>query len=349
MSAIRVVHYLNQFFGQIGGEEHAYVLPQVRSGTVGPGRLLQSSLGSTGEVVATVICGDNTFAEHPEETTRQIVQLVREYSPQVLVAGPAFNAGRYGQACGQVCAIVQAELRIPALTGMYEENPGVALFRDHVLIARTGNSARFMADALSQMAKLVVRLATGEQIARPADEGCFTHGYKQSVTREQTAAQRGIDMLLCKLAGQPYQSEISIPTFDKVELALPPPDLSKALVAVVTDGGLITKGNPEGMPPGFTDRKVALSITGRSRLETATFEVYHKGYDTQFVNTDPNRLVPLDTLRQLEQEGIIGRLFETVYSTAGLGMTLSNARRLGRDIAQQLRQAGVEAVILTST
>jgi glycine reductase len=232
---------------------------------------------------------------------------------------------------------------------MYEENPGVALFRERVLIVRTGNSARFMADALDHMATLALRLAAGEKIAQPADEGCFAHGLKQSVTRERTAAQRGVDMLLRKLAGEPYQSEISIPTFDRVESAPLPADLSKALVAVVTDGGLVTKGNPENMPPGFTDRKVALSITGLSRLDTEEFEVYHKGYDTRFVNDDPNRLVPLDALRQLEQDGVIGRLFGTVYSTAGLGMTLSNARRLGRDIGQSLKKEGVQAVILTST
>jgi glycine reductase len=349
MSAIRVVHYLNQFFGQIGGEEHAGAPVQIRPGVVGPGRLLQTKLGENGEVVATVICGDNTFAEHPEETALQIVQLVRAYSPQIFIAGPAFNAGRYGQACGQICAAVQEELSVPTLTGMYEENPGVALFRERVLIVRTGNSARFMADALDHMATLALRLAAGEKIAQPADEGCFAHGLKQSVTRERTAAQRGVDMLLRKLAGEPYQSEISIPTFDRVESAPLPADLSKALVAVVTDGGLVTKGNPENMPPGFTDRKVALSITGLSRLDTEEFEVYHKGYDTRFVNDDPNRLVPLDALRQLEQDGVIGRLFGTVYSTAGLGMTLSNARRLGRDIGQSLKKEGVQAVILTST
>ncbi len=349
MSTVRVVHYLNQFFGQIGGEEYASAPPQIRPGSVGPGRLLQTKLGEGCQIVATVICGDNTFAEQPEDSAQQIVQLAREYSPQVLVAGPAFNAGRYGQACGQVCATVQAELGIPALTGMYEENPGVAQFRDRVLIARTGNSARFMADVLNHMAALTLRLAAGERIDRPADEGCFAHGLKRSVLRKQDAAQRGVDLLLRKLAGEPYRSEMSIPTFERVDPAPLPADLSKALVAVITDGGLITKGNPEGMPPGFTDRKVALSIAGLSRLDTERFEVYHGGYDTQFVKADPNRLVPLDVLRQLEQEQIIGRLFETVYATAGLGMTLANARRLGHDIAQNFKKEGVQAVVLTST
>ena len=35
---IRVLHFINQFFGGIGGEEHANVGVEVREGAVGPGR-----------------------------------------------------------------------------------------------------------------------------------------------------------------------------------------------------------------------------------------------------------------------------------------------------------------------
>ena len=41
MKKIRVVHYLNQFFAQIGGEDKADVAPEVRDGVIGPGRALQ--------------------------------------------------------------------------------------------------------------------------------------------------------------------------------------------------------------------------------------------------------------------------------------------------------------------
>ena len=33
----RVVHYINQFFAQIGGEEMAHIAPELREGAVGPG------------------------------------------------------------------------------------------------------------------------------------------------------------------------------------------------------------------------------------------------------------------------------------------------------------------------
>ena len=59
---LRVVHYINQFFAGLSGEEKADLKPEVRSGPVGPGRLLQSLLQGKGEIVATLICGDTYFA-----------------------------------------------------------------------------------------------------------------------------------------------------------------------------------------------------------------------------------------------------------------------------------------------
>ncbi len=67
------------------------------------------------------------------------------------------------------------------------------------------------------------------------------------------------------------------------------------------------------------------------------------------MNEDPNRLVPLDAARALEREGRIGRLYEHFVSTTGVGNPLDNSRRLGREIAEHLKDAGVDAVILTST
>lgn len=349
MRSVRVVHYLNQFFGQLGGEERADAAPEIRPGAVGPGRLLEAQLGDRATLAATVVCGDNRFADAPERTAAEIVALLRAHAPAVLVAGPAFNAGRYGLACAHLCAAVQEELGIPAVTGMAPENPAVELFRERVLIASTGASARAMADALSHLATLALRLAAGERFDRPAEVGCFPRGLKRSVLREEPGARRVVDLLLSKLAGAPYRSEVSIPTFDRVTPAAPPADLSSALVAVVTDGGLIRAGNPEGMPAGFTDRRVAISVAGRAHLDPESFDVHHGGYDTRFVKADPNRLVPIDALRDLEAEGVIGRLFDTVHSTAGLGMSLGNARRLGREIGLDLKRDGVEAVVLTST
>ena len=58
---IRVVHYINQFYGGIGGEEKADVKPEIREGVVGPGMALKAALGNEADIIATVICGDSYF------------------------------------------------------------------------------------------------------------------------------------------------------------------------------------------------------------------------------------------------------------------------------------------------
>ena len=56
---LRVVHYLNQYFGQVGGEEKATAGFTVKAGPVGPGLALQKEMGDRAEIVATVICGES--------------------------------------------------------------------------------------------------------------------------------------------------------------------------------------------------------------------------------------------------------------------------------------------------
>jgi len=48
---IKVVHYINQFFGQIGGEDKAGIPPQIKEGPVGVGQLIQEESGGQFEIV----------------------------------------------------------------------------------------------------------------------------------------------------------------------------------------------------------------------------------------------------------------------------------------------------------
>jgi glycine reductase len=73
------------------------------------------------------------------------------------------------------------------------------------------------------------------------------------------------------------------------------------------------------------------------------------GYDNTTVNQDPNRLVPLDVARQLEREGIIGKIHDKFCTTAGVATPLDKCRAIGRGIAERLLEEGVSAAILTST
>lgn len=134
MAKYKIVHYLNQFFGGIGGEDKADFQPEVREEIIGPGMALNDGLGDDYEIVATVICGDNYFGENLDKATDTIIEMVKKYEPDIFVAGPAFNAGRYGVACGTICKAVEERLGIPVLSGMYEENPGADMFKQDVIL-----------------------------------------------------------------------------------------------------------------------------------------------------------------------------------------------------------------------
>ncbi|MDY2648695.1 MAG: glycine/betaine/sarcosine/D-proline family reductase selenoprotein B, partial [Pyramidobacter porci] len=166
----RIVHYINQFYAGIGGEEMAHVPPEKRDGKVGPGAALQAELGKEAEIVGTVICGDNYFNEHNEEAKKTLLEMIGSYKPDLLIAGPAFFAGRYGMACGDICAAVQNALGIPVVTGMYPENPGAESFAKKVFIVKTANSARGIKDAAKSMASLALKLLKKETLGPAAEE-----------------------------------------------------------------------------------------------------------------------------------------------------------------------------------
>lgn len=213
---IKVVHYLNQFFAGVGGEEKANQAVCVKEGPMGPGRLLQQILGDEGEVVRTVYCGDDYFVEHTDESVREILRTVRETRPDVFIAGPAFNAGRYGTACAVLSRRVKADLRIPSLTGLYRENPGVEMCRAVVPVIPTSEAASQMRDALTRLARLASKLGRGEALGRPDEEGYLPHGQRLNQRHEKSGAERAITMLLKKVKGKEYTSEIPVPDFGSI-------------------------------------------------------------------------------------------------------------------------------------
>lgn len=346
---LRVAHYVNQLFGGIGGEDKANVEPQAKDGFVGPGKLIQDTLGEQGEVVATLICGDNYFVEKTEKATVELIDILSPYRPDVLIAGPAFNAGRYGVACGEICKIVRERLGIPAVTGMYEENPGVELYKRNTYIVKTEDSVRGMAAAIPTMVNIARKLAAGERIGKPAEEGYFPRGFFKNEPSEKTAAERGVDMLLAKLKGRPFESEVIAPLFDSVAPAAAVLNLSATEIALVTDGGLVPKGNPDKLRAGMAKSFGAYSFRGLDALTAENYEAHHVGHETSLIDQDPHRLVPVDVMRNLEKEGIIGKLHETFYTIAGVGTTMANSKKIGKGITERLKAEGVGAVILTST
>jgi glycine reductase complex component B subunit gamma len=346
---LKVVHYINQFFGGMGGEAQAELGPQIKEGPVGPGIAIENSLGGEGKIIATVICGDNYFAENIEKASAEVLKLLKPYAPDLFIAGPAFNAGRYGIACGGVCKAVGEVLGIPAVTGMHEENPGLDLFRQDVYILPTGDSIRTMAAVVAKIVSFSLKLTTHQEIGRPSEEGYFPRGLLVNEMSEASGAERAVSMLLKKLKGQEFKTEVPRPNYDQVAPAPKINDIAKARIALVTDGGLVPKGNPDKIEMRTATRFGKYSFKGMDTLHPADYEVKHAGYDSVFVGQDPNRLVPVDVMRQLEKEGLIGKLHEKFYSTTGVANIVETMNKMGQVMAGELTRRGVDGVILTST
>lgn len=347
--SIRVVHYINQFFAGIGGEDKSDYKPEVKDKVIGPGMAIKAAFKGEAEIVATVICGDSYFGENTDEAKKEILEMIKQYEPDLVMAGPAFNAGRYGFACGEVCDMVQKKLNIPAITGMYIENPGVDMFRKAVHIISTRDSAAGMRDAVAKMVPLALKLGKGEEIGHAEEEGYIERGIRVNYFSDKRGSQRAVDMLINKLKDEEYKTEYPMPDFDRVPPNLAIKDLTKATVALVTSGGIVPKGNPDHIESSSASKYGKYDISDFDDLTEETHETAHGGYDPVYANQDPDRVLPVDVLRDLEKEGKIGKLHRYYYATVGNGTSVASSKKFSEEFSQELKADGVDAVILTST
>src|SRR2546425_2685530 len=202
-------------------------------------------------------------------------------------------------AAGALCSAVQSQLGISAISGMSEENPGVDLYREALYIVDSGVSIAKMRDVLIKMAKLAKKLVEKKNIGLPAEEGYLRRGLLRDQLVDKKAATRLVDMLMAKVNGEPFESEMLPTSFEPIPMPSGVKDLSQAKVMLITDGGLVPKGNPDKIEGTAATRWGSYSIEGRDDLRGEEYEVSHGGYDTRVVQEDPDRLVPLHSLREM--------------------------------------------------
>ena len=313
--AKKIVHYINQFFAGIGGEEKADIAPEIRKGALGPGLALQKELGDDYEIVATVICGDNYFGSNIEKgVVPEILEMIKKEHPDGFVAGPAFNAGRYGVACGTMAKAVQDELGIPTVTGMYVENPGTDMFHKDIHIIETKDSSADMRKAAPKMAGLLKKKIEGMEVLSPEEEGYIPQGIRVNYFNERRGSERAVELLVKKIKGEEIYTDYPMPKIDRVAPAPPLKDLAHAKIALKAD-----------------------------------FTTIHGGYDRAFVMEDPDLCIPVDALRNLEKEGVFGSLTDYFITTTGTGTATNSAKRFAEEYVPLLKEDHVDAVIMVST
>ena len=348
---LRAVYYINQFYAGIGGEEKADVGLEVYDEKKGPAAGIEPMWKGEMEVVKVLMCGDNYI--NTDEKFQAILPRIKEEilaaKPDVFVAGPAFNAGRYGVACAKMCDYVKKELGIPSVTGMWWENPAVGMYVQDNYIISTTETASGMRKSLPKVAALALKLAKKEEIGPARVEGYLPTGHRYNEYNEKTGARRVTEILLDKLYNRPFQTEVPLRGFEQVPPAAKIDDMSNVTVALITTGGLVPVGNPDKIKQAFAISYGKYDMTGLDALKKGVYESIHGGYDTTDASNDPHRLVPLDAMRDLEAEGKIKSLFPYFYATCGVGTNVETSKEMGASIAKDLKESGVRAAILTST
>ncbi len=351
MAKLRAVYYINQFYAGIGGEEKADVGLSVYDEKKGPAAGIEPMWNDEMEVVKVLVCGDNFINtdEKFEEILPTIKEEILSANPDVFVAGPAFNAGRYGVACAKMCNYVKKELGIPSVTGMWWENPAVGMYVQDNYIISTTETASGMRKSLPKVAALALKLAKKEAIGPALKEGYLPTGHRYNEYHEKTGARRVTEILLDKLYGRPFHTEVPLRGFEQVPPAAKVENMEETTVALITTGGLVPVGNPDKLKQAFSVSYGKYDITGINSLDKGVYESIHGGYDTTDASNDPHRLIPLDAMRDLEAEGKIASIFPYFYTTCGVGTNVETSKEMGKSIAEDLKKSGVRAAILTST
>jgi glycine reductase len=353
MKKIHIIHYLNQFFAGIGGEDQADSPLDFIEGPVGPGRRIQTLLGARARIAVTAYCGDNYFVEHHDEVLEKILQFAEGQDFKMVIAGPAFAAGRYGFGCIETCRFLSKIAGLKGVTAMHPENPGVESYRqykdENIFLLPASETISGMEDSLSRMAELVLKLVSGSKAGSASEWNYIPRGIRVDEFVPKVGAERTIDMLLDKIAGRSFVSEIPIEAFERVPVAPPITNVKNAQLAIVSTSGVVPLGNPDGFKGYRNNQWRKYPLDELDSMEDSEWDVIHTGYNTKFMYQNPNYGVPLDACREFEKKDIFVRFYPHFYGMTGVQALISNMERIGREIALDMEAEGVEGVLLVST
>jgi len=233
-----------------------------------------------------------------------------------------------------------------ALACMHPENPGLDEAGTAPVVA-SSEVARNMGASLDTLAAAVLVMLGGGTVG--SDQGRIGKVPRVSRLADRNAAERAVDLLLARMAGDRAATEVPLPAFDQVTPAPAAQDLASGTLALVTEGGLVPDQNPDGLVSARATAWFRYELPEGPGLASGEWRSVHGGFSTVAANADPNRILPLDVARDLVAEGVVGDLVSHFLATTGNGTSVANARRFGVEWAADLRRSGARAAILTAT
>lgn len=104
------------------------------------------------------------MGSHTQDAVDAILKMLEDKEMDIFLAGPAFQAGRYGVACGTICKAVKERYHVPVVTSINVENPGVQMFKKDMYILKGGNIASRMRKDVAAVTRLANKILNGEEI-----------------------------------------------------------------------------------------------------------------------------------------------------------------------------------------
>ena len=75
----------------------------------------------------------------------------------------------------------------------------------------------------------------------------------------------------------------------------------------------------------------------------------HRGFYTNIVNQNPNYILPLNVMRDMEQDGVFKDIYPWFFTTSGVGTAVAESKKMGEEMAREMKEDGVRACILVAT
>ena len=281
--------------------------PELREGAVGPGtgfqrrlravRLRSSPLSSAATPTST-----RTLRRKPRP--RSLIGSRSNPMPDLFIAGPAFNAGRYGYG-------LRHHLRRPSRMSWASPCSPVCTRRTPVPTCQgqgpTSSPPQTAPPACVRLPPRWLKLAheadaRARRSALPAEEGYIPNGIRMNFFEKERGSKRAVEMLLKKLADKPFTTEYPMPAFDRVAPNPAVKDLSKASHrAVSPPAASCPRATPIISSPPPLPTTASTDIEGVENLTPDTYETAHGGYDPVYANEDPDRVLPVDVMREFEK------------------------------------------------
>jgi D-proline reductase (dithiol) PrdB len=120
--------------------------------------------------------------------------------------------------------------------------------------------------------------------------------------------------------------------------------LAARRVALVTTAGLHLRADRPFTGETRNDYRVIPGDARESELVMTQFSV---NFDRSGFQRDVNVVFPLDRLKELARDGVIGSVADYHYSFMGAGSAVARYERKARELAGLLKQDGVDAALLT--